>query len=245
MENQDDLFSQILSHGPSQGTLFMVLTKLKEEGNLSETIHECLRSLSFYPDDIRLRKLLAESYTEIGSVDKAEIELNKVTSIIDDLSSAYKLLGTILSQQQRSEEAVEALKIYLAHKPEDKESQDLIEKIISADEETVSEPLEPSEEISELVGEEEFISEELATPTLAEIYFNQGQINEAISTYEEVILSNPKNAVAIKRLAELRGMIIEDTEEQLKEEDTSMVKREKMIPVLEGWLARIQELKNV
>lgn len=244
MEKSIDLFEQILSHGPSQSTLFLVLTKLKEEGRLNEVIHECRRSLGYYPDDIRLRKLLAESYIETGSIEKAEIELNKVVSAIEGLTSVFKLQARILSQQQKAEEAFEPLRRYLAFNPEDQEALDLIDRIKPVEEETIPEPPKISEDIGQVPEEQEDTFSELATPTLAEIYFNQGQIDDAISTYEEVIINNPKDAAAIKRLAGLRGLKAENIEAEVKEEDNLAAKKEKMIPVLEGWLARIQELNN-
>ena len=85
----DDFFRQILSHGPSQGTLLLVLKKIKEEERPNEVIKECLNALSAYPDDVRLRTLLAESYLEAGFIGQAETELDRVTSDIDGLSSAY------------------------------------------------------------------------------------------------------------------------------------------------------------
>jgi hypothetical protein len=38
MGESNDLFGQILNQGPSQGTLFLVLTKMKEEGRPFEVI---------------------------------------------------------------------------------------------------------------------------------------------------------------------------------------------------------------
>ena len=156
MEASNDLFSQILNHGPSQSTLFLVITKMKEEGRSGEVIRECLRALSIYPDDIRLRSLLAESYLEKGSIGQAEAELVKVTLMIDDLTSAYKLQAGIYTQQQRVEEASDALKIYLAHNPDDQEAQGLLASVSPPVEEPAVEPIaeklaaEPVEEEPEI-----------------------------------------------------------------------------------------------
>lgn len=293
MENSNDIFGRILSNGPSQNTAFLVLRKMKEEGRSSEVINECLKALNFYPNDIRLRTLLAETYLEIGFIGQAETELDRITSDIENLISAYKLKADIYTRQQRPEEASEALKRYLAHNPDDQEALDLLarmkpveeepvpeapeipeeagpaleeefeeevkeeivseppevqEEVVSAAEEEIEEepaPQQPPEEVA--LVEEEKIEEEgeavadLATATLAEIYYNQGQVHEAISTYEKVILNNPGDRASIERLAELKAQIAEKPEIKVTPEDAVRARTEKMINVLEGWLEKIQE----
>jgi tetratricopeptide (TPR) repeat protein len=331
MENSNDIFGRILGSGPSQNTIFLVLRKIKEEGRFGEVLNECLKALDFYPNDIRLRTLLAETYLEMGFIGQAERELDRITSDIKNLISAYKLQADIYTRQKRYEEASEALKRYLAHNPDDQEALDLLakikpieeeplpetpkiqeepshvleeefeeevkeeiikeptevpEKIVLAAEEKIEEeplPQEPPEEVA-LVQEEKFEEEplpevpeevvlaaekeiekeplpiapevikevapvteeeevvaDLSTPTLAEIYYNQGLVHEAISTYERVILDNPEDKASIERLEELKDQIAEKPEIKVPPEDALRARTEKMIAVLEGWLERIQE----
>jgi tetratricopeptide (TPR) repeat protein len=364
MENSNDIFGRILRSGPSQNTVFLVLRKIKEEGRFGEVITECLKALDFYPNDISLRNLLAETYLEMGFIGQAERELDRITSDIKNLIPAYKLQAEIYIRQKRNEEASEALKRYLAHNPDDQEALDLLAKIkpveeelppeapeipevtgpaleeefeeevkeeiiteppevpeeivLEAEKEIVEEPLpevpeevvtageekieeeplpevpeeivlaaeekieeeptppEPPEEVA--LVEEEKIEEEplpeipeeivtaggeviegvpeeitpvaeeedepfidLATPTLAEIYYNQGLVNEAISTYERVILDNPEDKASIERLEELKEQIGEKPEKKVPPEYALRARTDKMISVLEGWLERIQE----
>jgi tetratricopeptide (TPR) repeat protein len=324
MENSNDIFGRILGSGPSQNTVFLVLSKIKEEGRFGEVITECLKALDFYPKDINLRNLLAETYLEMGFIGQAERELDRITSDIKNLIPAYKLQAEIYIRQKRHEEASDALKRYLAHNPDDQEAIDLLakrkpveeeplpeapeipeetgpaleeefeeeveqeiitkapeipEEVVLAAEEKIEEepvPLELPEEVA--LVEEEKIEEEplpeipeeivtaggeviegvpeeitpvaeeedepftdLATPTLAEIYYNQGLVLEAISTYERVILDNPEDKTSIDRLEELKEQIAEKPEIKVTHEDALRAKTEKMITVLEGWLERIQE----
>ncbi|MCJ7775153.1 MAG: tetratricopeptide repeat protein, partial [Desulfobulbaceae bacterium] len=129
MEKSNDLLGEILNNGPSQGTFFLVLKKMKEQGQSSEVIRECQKALSIYPDDLRLRTLLAESYLDLGFIGLAETELATVTSRLGDLVSAYKLQAEIYTKQQRTEEAVWALNQYLVHRPDDHNALDLLDKI--------------------------------------------------------------------------------------------------------------------
>ncbi len=330
MENSNDIFGRILRSGPSQNTAFLVLKKMKEEGRFGEVITECLKTLEFYPNDIRLRISLAEAYIEKGFIGLAEGELERITSDIKSLTSAYKLQADIYTRQKRHEEASEALKQYLAHNPDDQEAIDLLARIEPVEEEPVpetpeileetgpaleeeleeevkeeiiSEPpevpedvvLDAEEEIEEepvlpelpeevaLVEEEKAEEEplpeipeevvltakeeigeepvpiapevpgeaapvteegeavvEMATATLAEIYYNQDQVHEATSIYERVIHDNPEDKASIERLKEIKAQIAEKSEIQAAE-DALRARTEKMITVLEGWLERIQE----
>lgn len=245
METSDDLWSQILAGGASPGTLFFVLSKLKKEGRLKKVIQECLKALDFYPYDIHIRRLLAEAYFEEGLISRAETELEKATTLIADLITAYKLQAEIYKREGRREEAFEAIKLYLAHRPGDQEALRLIETLKHAEETPIAEPRPDIEEVTAPV--EEVIDEdlpEIATPTLAEIYFNQGQIEEAIDTYEKVLEQNPQNKRSRQRLEELKARMKADTDTGDKKSGRVWQKNKKMIAILEAWLANIQEMSK-
>ena len=82
---------------------------------------------------------------------------------------------------------------------------------------------------------------ELATPTLAEIYFKQGQVREAIKVYEKVVEINPQDERSSTRLEEFRAMMAADLEEADQEVDRLREKKERMIAILESWLSNIRE----
>ena len=67
------------------------------------------------------------------------------------------------------------------------------------------EPLALEAEKPESRFEEDVLSE-IATPTLAEVYVNQGQIQEAITIYEKVVAQNPEDQTSIKRIQELNTL---------------------------------------
>jgi len=119
MEEINAIFSEILASGPSPGTLLLVLSRMKKRGELKEVIRECRRALSIYPNDIYIRRLLAEAYLEDGELSQAGLEMEKVTARIDELISCYGLQAKIFHKQGRDREAVQALKLYLAHRPDD------------------------------------------------------------------------------------------------------------------------------
>ena len=367
MVESNDFLSEILRYGPSQGTFFWALKKMKEEGRSSEIVQECQKALSLYPDDLRLRTLLAEAYLDLGFIGLAETELATVTSGIGDLASAYKLQAEIYTRQQRAEKAVGALNQYLVHKPDDHDARDLLDKINpavaeerpkamqavagfthaeaekpeeensteapeiveeavqAAEADIEKEPVPESPEVSEegipsqkedvlesvvipediaqapeedierepalesprlfedaVPSQEEDILEsvvipeditraleedseedvvadlhdepvdleakdefaELATTELAEIYYNQGLINEAINTYELALLSNPDDKTSRERLAELKALNTGESVQRTGVDDIIRERKKRMITVLEEWMGRIQELSR-
>ncbi len=292
MEKSNDFLGEILNYGPSQGTFFLVLKKMKEEGRSSEVIRECQKALSLYPDDLRLRTLLAESYLDLGFIGLAETELATVTSRLGDLVSAYKLQAEIYTKQQRNEEAVWALNQYLVHRPDDHDALDLLDKIkpaaegekpketqaledfahteeervediVNSQEEDILESVVIPEDITraleedfeeevvvaelpeerfDLEGEDKFA--ELATTELAEIYYNQGLINEAINTYELALLTNPDDKTSIERLAELKALNVDKPVQQTSADVILRERKKRMITVLEEWMDRVQKLSH-
>lgn len=292
MEKSNDLLGEILNYGPSQGTFFLVLKKMKEEGRSSEVIRECQKALNLYPDDLRLRTLLAESYLDLGFIGLAETELATVTSRLGDLVSAYKLQAEIYTKQQRNEEAVWALNQYLVHRPDDHDALDLLDKIksgvegekpketqaledfahteeervediVNSQEEDILESVVIPEDITraleedfeeevvvaelpeerfDLEGEDKFA--ELATTELAEIYYNQGLIDEAINTYELALLTNPDDKTSTERLAELKALNVDKPVQQTSADDILRERKKRMITVLEEWMDRVQKLSH-
>jgi tetratricopeptide (TPR) repeat protein len=218
-----------------------VLQKLKEEGRNKKVIRECEKALRRYPHDILLRKLLAEAYLDEGRLIQAETELQKVTTEIDELASAYKLEAELLFKLNKTEKASQALNRYLAGKPDDSEALDLQEKISALSKEGMSdEQVEEMKTPESLEQEDELIA--FATPTMAEIYYDQGEKEKAIDTYQQVLLENPDDEKTKRRLMELTHSI---EQEPLKTGVPRTAKREKLISILESWLTNLEDMHRV
>jgi tetratricopeptide (TPR) repeat protein len=285
MTDYDRLLGEILDRGPSSETLGLVLGELKNLGHTRKVIQECLRALQHH---LPLRLILAEAYFDEGLFSQAEAEIEKVTSRMDRYASAYRLQAEIYRTQKRGDEAIHSLKTYLALRPQDAAALDLLKEMEipqgapapeaapvqeeiaepapgiavepPAPEET--EPLAVEKERPEFPLEEEVLSE-IATPTLAEVYVNQGQLQEAISIYEKVVAQNPEDRASVTRVQELRTMLeaeaplqeielpaieaeplLPEAELPPPEETTPKAKqkKQKTIAILESWLANIRKM---
>ena len=252
METSDSLIKEILDNGPSPRTIYLVLFRMKEEGQLQRVIEECLNALDKYPDDINIRRLLGETYFDDGRALEAESVFKEVIAHIEDLISCYSLQADLLIRQNREDEAVKVLKLYLAHRPDDQKALSLLESLQPREEipdeskpameEEIIPVEEPEEETAEVTGEERL--PDIATATLAEIYYDQGRVEEAAEIYKKVIAQNPDDTKSQQRLDEIRGMMEQSQAEETGREDMARRKKEKMIAVLESWLESIQEQSN-
>ena len=241
MAETDNVLDEILNHGPSADSISIVLTRMKKEGRLSEVVQECIKFLRVYPDSIRLRLLLAESYLGIGFIGLAESELEKVTSMIEDLIPSYRLLAGIYAKQRRVTEAADTLKLYLAHCPGEPEALKLLEEV--APDEAQLEVGGPTDD-AVVAGDEKDAVADLATPTIAELYYTQGRLSAAITIYEKVLNDKPDDIESLKRLTELRGLAAEEPKTEGKEKDDLRARTETMITILERWLPKIKEIQH-
>jgi len=220
---------------------------MKEEGHIREVIQVCIRFLSLYPDDVRLRRLLAESYAAVGFIGMAEAEFMKTGRMIDELVSVYRSLARIYETQGRHEEAAAALRRYVAHYPEQPEALESLGRLERALDESkaLAETQVPVEDIT---WETESAEEELvdfATPTIAELYYAQGRTDAAIQTYESILKNHPEDGASLLRLKELRDMLNPPAKGDDTRPSPGRSKEERMIAILERWLSSIRELRYV
>ena len=269
MTEYDRLLREILDRGPSAETLGLVLAELKRLGHIRAVIQECIRALQNHPDDLSLRLILAEAYVEEGLFSHAEAELETATSQMDRYASAYRLQAEIYHAQKRNDEALRSLRIYLSLRPQDERALDLLKALdipqaapapemapieeeipeppaVKTEETSVLRAIEPPEteaEKPELRFEDEVLSE-IATPTLAEVYVHQGQIQEAIGIYEKVIAQHPEDEASLSRVQALRAMVQAEPPPHAEEVPRAKQGKQKTIAILESWLANIRKISE-
>jgi len=252
MDALDRFLEELLDTDLSLGTLHLVLSRLKESGRLDLVIQQGRKALNAHPDHVGLRMLLAEAYMENGLGARACEEMEKAVLRLDDMADAYRRLADMYLLQGRESEAARCLSVYLAHREEDDEAREALTRILPESPEEPSPEGPPPEEAAEELEEEaeqEGAVSEIATPTLAELYVSQGQIEAAVETYQKILEKDPADEASKNRLRELEGLNREATLEAVSAEETLVdasaeaEKRtlEKMIAILEQWLSRVQE----
>ncbi len=249
MTEPHDLLGEILRDGASPRTLVLILSRMKEEGHHKRVIQECLRALRVYPHDLHLRRVLAEAYAEDGRWSQAEAEIEDVAKQLVELGPLFMLQAKIYQGQGRVAEADEALKRGLALGAQDRSAPHLSLETETSPADTARESTPATAEASmsspPLDEPEESPASDLSgivSPTLAEIYFNQGQIQEAVSTYEKVLEQDPQNLQARGRLEELKTLLDTGWTQEERTEDPARQKKAKVINTLETWLGHIRDI---
>jgi len=218
----DDIYNEVIDRPATPSASLALIKILKKEGKPDKVIEACRKVLEFFPDDINIRRLLAETYSEQGLTQLAGTELEILHKQISGLSSVFKFQAELFKKEGRVEEAINSLKLYMAHHGSDKEAAKLLSELSSAHKE------EPSA---------------LPTSTLAEIYYKQGELEDAIKIYEQVVKASPDDEKPKTRLKELKERK-EAEEHRETEEGILEEKKFKLIGILERWLADIERRRS-
>jgi len=219
MTTLNDIYDEIVDKIATPNARIILLEILKKEGKPEKVIQACLKALKSFPDDNGIRKLLAETYFEQKSIELAKAELERISKQIEGLSSVLKLQAELFREEGMTEKAINSLKLYLAHHSNDQDAARLLSELSAP----------PKEEASIL-----------PTSTLAEIYYKQGELEEAIKIYAQVVKDFPDDEKYKNRLDELKK--IKETEES--ERSHEVILKEKtvtLIGTLERWLTNIEK----
>jgi tetratricopeptide (TPR) repeat protein len=222
VEELDKIYNEIIDNIATPKAWLVFTEALKKAGRPERVIMTCKKVLEVFPDDVNIRRILAETHFEQGSFDLAELELEIISRKFNELSSIFKLQSELFRKDNRIEDAIQSLKRYLAHNSSDKDAVELLAELSSL----------PQEEPSAL-----------PTPTLAELYYQQGDLEEAIKIYEQVVTTLPEDESAKIRLNELKE--IEETQARRRKQEEIVKERKlKLIGILEKWLVAIEQRKT-
>ncbi len=251
MDIPESSINEILDNSPSQETLHLLLPLLKAEGKVSLVIRECRKAVSRFPDDLAIKKILAETYLEEGQFLDAEEEVTKVIEGIKRLATAYKLQADIYLRQAKKDDAALCLRHFLLFYPEDKDAASLLEEIALPEEAslTVTEetsPLEAGDRVEDS-GMQELEQElpEIITATLAKVYFDQGKLDEARDIYEKLAEMNPDDAVSASRFKEISALSeINNEQAETRPVNGIRQRKEKIISILDAWRKNLREVSG-
>jgi len=223
MTTLNGIYDEIVDKIATPKARIILLEILKKEGKPEKVIQACLKALESFPDDISIRKILAETYFEQKSIELAKVELEKISKEINELTVIFKLHAELFKEENMVEEAINSLKLYLAHHSNDQDAARLLSELSAP----------PKEEASIL-----------PTSTLAEIYYKQGQLEEAIKIYTQVVKDFPDDEKYKNRLEELKAIMKTKEPERSHE---AMLKEKKLtiIGILERWLTNIEKRKVI
>ncbi|VBB43927.1 hypothetical protein TRIP_B330111 [uncultured Desulfatiglans sp.] len=242
MPDDLDFLLTILRQGPPEAAVLQILDKLHAAGRVRESLQEALEALHRHPESIALRLFTAERLLEAGFVSLAEREVEQIERSLRSLGRVFQLKADICRRRGRNREAQRAIEAHLALDPD---ASPIASSVLQASGRPLPEDedlaaalrslsLPPSERQNENVPiGEEGQEETLASPTLAEIYLKQGDIETAVRMYTACLAADPGDSGLRRRLEELQTRL----ERQRRKEQ----RKQQLVAVLEGWLERIRE----
>jgi len=171
---------------------FVELARLYHvEGRLEEAARLCADGVRRHPDYLSARVLLGRIYFDMGFLEEAREAMDHVLERAPDNLVARRVVAEIFMSQGDREAAIERFRALLAFKPDDEETR----KRLAAIEAAPEPPPEPVPTPAEQAV--------LATPTLAEVYVQQGLPEEALRLYRQILSSDPGNDAVKERIAHL------------------------------------------
>ena len=163
-----------------------------DDGRFEDAARTCAEGVRNNPDYLSARVLLGRIYFDMGLLEEAREAMDHVLERAPDNIVARRVVAEILLERGQNRAAMEKFKALLAFKPGDEDATRRVEEIErrlglhdlpEADDDAAPEP-----------------AEALATPTLAEVYIQQGMPHRAIKLYREILCNNPDDAEVRLRL---------------------------------------------
>jgi tetratricopeptide (TPR) repeat protein len=191
----------------------------------ADAVQICREGLAVHPASIDGRHLLARALVNQGEAEAAEKVLLEAVEFLVEKAEVLGTLARLYDRQGQADKARLTASAYLALNPDDQEIRGILGP---GPAKTDQQPAAPGR------------AEPAPTATLAELYYNQGHLDQARQMYRRLLETEPDNDLYRTRLAELelgqKGPGVEAPPEiealsQLPPE----VKKE-VVSVLEDWL---------
>jgi len=224
-----------LSAEPTSRLFLELAREYYDSGQLAAAADVCTQGLKSHPAYLSARVLLGRICFDMGETGKSAEAMEIVLAQAPDNLVARRVLAEISMEEGDTELALDRYRALLAFYPGDVEARRKIEQLEAKRASPAPQPERatmapaPAAETAQAVSSGTLLdSGVLATPTLAEIYLQQGLHDKAAQVYREILRGDPGNADAIARLVEI---------ERLSEApDPAARTREKKVAVLNRWL---------
>ena len=201
---------------PASRSFLELAREYHEAGLYEEAAAVCSLGLKYHPHYVSARVLLGRVCFDSGQLDEARFQMEGVLAVAPDNLVARRVVADVLRIQGDLAGALERFHALLAFNAGDKETANRILEIEAALKTATPAPVEKTLEAPAPVPVVEealppaapVVPPEqgpLATPTLAEIYVQQGLPHKAIEVYHEILKGDPGHIEAISRLSELEA----------------------------------------
>lgn len=219
-----------LAAEPSSRLFLDLAREYHESGQLETAAQVCFRGLKRHPSYLSARVLLGRVLFDMGRFEESCEAMEAVLASAPDNLVARRVLAEISFELGDLPGALDRFRALLAFNPADADAKSRIDELEARLSGAAAGPApRPAEN-----GERELDPGVLATPTLAEIYLQQGLNDRAALVYREILKGDPDNAEALARLAEI--------EPPQAPPDPATESRRRRIAALTSWLEVIRRV---
>lgn len=204
------------------------IQELIQENKPDQALHLAEERLRQYPADADARAICCESLAGLGRINEMRKALGGLDQIISDLNLIYERAGDVCRDKGFHQEAAVCYEKFLSLRPDAEKAAEIIGKMALLEQQ--DDPRANRDAETENIPQQSFF-----TVTMAQMYIEQGHLQDAEIILEEIIIQEPDNAQAQVLLDKLRRSPIP--------EDEKASPTDKVISVLSTWLKNIERLR--
>lgn len=243
MTETGQLLDSILDRSPSHETLVLLFEDMKSNGRYEDMLRYFAQNPGVLSESLRLNGLMTEACLKAGLLEQARDSFQKLSALMAKVVLPGRELAHSLIHIHRHEEAIKILQQYLTFHPEDEAAARLLQQSLALASKGIQET-KGAEKVSFKEGDGAPMPEGFATPTMAELYLQQGQRDQAIRIYQKIVELHPEDRDSRKRLQDLIVPDEETRESSVFAEKLQASPTRTMIAALEDWLPRIREIRH-
>lgn len=182
--------------------------------------------LKQYPADAEALGFYCEALIRMRRIGDLRTVLDQVTGFISSLNLVYERAGDACREKGFHQEAAACYERFLALRPDPEKAAEIIGKMAF---------LEQQDVMSEIENNHFTPQEDFFTLTMAQLYIDQGHLQDAEVILEEILVREPHNEQASNLLRRLKSSSSDQKE--------NVSKVDHLIQTLSSWLENIERLK--
>lgn len=202
---------------------------LLQRNDLTAALHLAAGQLRDNPADADALGIYCEALIGMGRLEDMRLVLDNVEHAIAGLNLVYERAGDACRENGFHREAAACYERFISLRPEPEKAGEIIGKMALLEQEDIPPVLDSSTKMTAPEGE-------IFTVTMAQLYIQQGHIQDAEIILEEILKADPFNTQAQSLLDALRCP-------QPPVEPRSSLKNDDLIKTLSSWLENIKRLR--
>lgn len=204
------IYEQRWAEQPDSTYFVPLANAYRAVGRSQQAVETLKEGLERHPDYLSARGALAAAYHSAGLTTEAEEEAQRVLAAQPENLLVRRLLVACHRERGRLEEALDETRQLLRLAPDDTRIQATLEELEALLDQDAKEAVAeaPPAEPTPAEAPTEKPTEPEPTETLAELYANQGHLEEAIAVYHSLLEKEPENERFLQRLEALQGELV-------------------------------------